>query len=170
MISMNENLRKIVTSAAFAALTCVATMLIQIPTLTKGYVNLGDCVVLLAGWLCGAKWGAAAAGIGSALADMISGYAIYAPGTFAIKALMAVVAAAVAYGLRERSVVSRIASGVAAELVMVTGYFLYEWLFITGSAATAAIGIPENLIQGGVGVIAATAVMAAKPVHALKFR
>ncbi|MBO6302508.1 MAG: ECF transporter S component [Ruminiclostridium sp.] len=159
---MNEKLRNIVTAAVFAALTCVATMLIQIPTLTRGYVNLGDCMVLLAGWICGAKWGAAAAGIGSALADMIAGYAIYAPGTFIVKALMAVIAAAVAYGLRSHPLKAHIISGVTAEIFMAAGYFLYEWLFITGSAATAVIGVPENLIQGAVGVTAATALMSVK--------
>ena len=46
---MDTRLKKIVTAAVFAALACAATMLIQIPTLTKGYVNLGDGIVILAG-------------------------------------------------------------------------------------------------------------------------
>lgn len=158
---MNDKLRKIVTAAVFAALTCAATMLIQIPTLTKGYVNLGDCIVLIAGWICGAKWGFAAAGIGSALADIISGYAVYAPGTFAVKGLMAVIAAAVMYAFRHRELVGHIASAVTAELFMAAGYFLYEWLFITGTFETSVIGIPENLIQGAVGVLSSVAVITA---------
>ena len=54
-------------TALFMALCCVATMVIQIPSPTQGYVNLGDCVVLLSGWLLGPWYGIAAAGIGSAL-------------------------------------------------------------------------------------------------------
>ena len=158
---MNENLRKIITAAVFAALACAATMLIQIPTLTKGYVNLGDCVVLIAGWVCGAQWGFAAAGIGSALADIISGYALFAPGTFAVKGLMAVLAALIAAAFRHRVFLGRVASAAAAELFMVLGYFIYEWLFIVGSPEAAVIGIPENLIQGAVGLLSAAAVMTA---------
>jgi len=158
---MNERLRKIVFAAVFAALTCAATMLIQIPTLTKGYVNLGDCFVLLAGWLCGAPWGAAAAGIGSALADIASGYAVYAPASFVIKAGMAVIAALAAHTLKNHISVSRMIGAVCAELFMSAGYFVFEGAFVTGSFETAVIGIPENLIQGVFGVLSSVAVITA---------
>ena len=40
---MNSNLKKIVTTALFAALACVATMSIRIPTPgTSGYIHPGD--------------------------------------------------------------------------------------------------------------------------------
>ena len=158
---MDKRLKTIVMAAVFAALTCAATMLIQIPTLTKGYVNLGDCVVLIAGWMCGAPWGFAAAGIGSALTDILSGYAVYAPATFLIKGLMAVIAAAIMYAFKEREFIGRIIGAVTAELFMAAGYFLYEWIFITGSFEASVIGIPENLIQGAVGVLASVSVMTA---------
>ena len=44
----NETIRKLVLSAMFAALCCVATMIVQIPTVA-GYTNLGECMCLLAG-------------------------------------------------------------------------------------------------------------------------
>ena len=44
---------------------------------------------------------------------------------------------------------------------MAFGYFVYEWLFIVGSPEAALIGIPENLIQGAVGLLSAVAVMTA---------
>lgn len=88
-----KNLTLMVTAAVLAALTCVATMVVQIPMpLTKGYVNLGDVMVLTSVWLIGSPWGVAAAGIGSAMADLLTGYAYYAPATLIIKALMAVAA------------------------------------------------------------------------------
>ena len=49
----NKAIRTLVLAALFAALTCVATMVIQIPSPMNGYVNLGDCFVLLAGWVLG---------------------------------------------------------------------------------------------------------------------
>ena len=74
---MTGNTKKIVMdivlAALLAALACVATMLIQIPTPFKGYVNLGDGVVLVAGWILAPKYVFLAAGVGSALADLFSG-------------------------------------------------------------------------------------------------
>ena len=75
-----------------AALTCVATIVIKIPSPLNGYINLGDCIVLLSGWLLSPVYGFFAAGLGSALADLFSGYAAYAPATFLIKGLMALIA------------------------------------------------------------------------------
>ncbi len=158
---MNEKVRRTVIAAMFAALICVATLLIQIPTVTKGYVNLGDCFVLIAGWICGANWGFAAAAIGSALADVIAGYAIFAPATFLIKGIMALIAVFAAKAFASHAAVGRIFSAVCAELFMAFGYFVFEWIFITGNIVSAAVGIPENLIQGGVGVLAAVAIMTA---------
>lgn len=61
--------RKIVIASMLAALTCVATMIIKIPSPLKGYLNLGDCVVLGCGWVLSPIYGFLSAGIGSALAD-----------------------------------------------------------------------------------------------------
>ena len=75
---IGEKTRKLVYAALFAALTCVMTMIVKIPVpATGGYVNLGDCVVLLAGWVLGPMYGGAAAGLGSMLADLVSGYPLY---------------------------------------------------------------------------------------------
>ena len=47
---MNSNLKKIVMTALFAALACVATMSIRIPTPgTGGYIHPGDAIVILSG-------------------------------------------------------------------------------------------------------------------------
>ena len=46
----NQKVRKLVLSALMAALVYVATSIIQIPSPVNGYVNLGDCFVLLSGW------------------------------------------------------------------------------------------------------------------------
>ena len=47
----DKKIRKLVFTALLAALTCVATMVIQIPAPVSGYVNLGDCVVVCSLWL-----------------------------------------------------------------------------------------------------------------------
>ena len=118
----DKKIRKLVLAALLAALVCVATMVVQIPSPMQGYVNLGDCFVLLSGWLLGPWYGFAAGGIGSMLADLFLGYAHYAPGTLVIKGLVALLAALL-YEKLGRSPAARIASGVVGEIVMVLGYF-----------------------------------------------
>ena len=46
----------------------MSTFAVRIPSPLKGYLNLGDCAVLLAGWLLSPVYGFLAAGLGSALA------------------------------------------------------------------------------------------------------
>ena len=87
--------RALVMTALIAALSCVATLVIRVPSPTGGYMNLGDTVVLLGAYLLGGAYGAAVGAIGPALADLISGYMAYVPATLVIKALMALLAAAV---------------------------------------------------------------------------
>lgn len=140
--------QKIVLSALFAALTCIATMVIKIPSPMKGYLNLGDCMVLTAGWTLPPVYGFLAAGLGSALADLLSGYAAYAPATFVIKGLMALIAY---YGYislykKLKATISNIISGVAAEIMMILGYFVFEG-FLYGFVPSL-VNIPANAIQG----------------------
>ena len=160
----HEQIKRLALTALFAALTCVATMVIQIPMpATNGFVNIGDCFVLLGAVVLGPVYGAVSGGVGSALADLFAGYAHYVPGTLIIKALMAVIAALIFRAMKKHHIntyVSQLVGSVAAELWMVLGYFLYAWLFL-GKGLAAASSIPGNLIQGAVGVVAALALYAA---------
>lgn len=159
----DSKIKKMVLAALFAALCTVMTMVIQVPSPMQGYVNLGDCAVLLAAWVLGPVYGGAAAGIGSMLADLLSGYAHYAPGTFAIKLVMAVAAALIFRALRERRsaplVLAQTVSGIVAEIVMVAGYFGYASLWL-GKGLAAAASIPGNVVQGVFGLVAAAVVYA----------
>ena len=152
---MNENnkTRKIVITSMLAALTCVATMIIKIPSPLKGYLNLGDCIVLFAGWMLTPGYGFLAAGLGSALADIFSGYMMYAPATFIIKGLMAVIAYGLFQFLHKKTKISaaRIVSGIVAEIVMVLGYFLFESMLY--GCVASAVNIPANAVQGVAGLI-----------------
>lgn len=156
------DLKKMILTALFTALTCVATMTIQLQMpATQGYVNIGDCFLLLGAWALGPWYGAFAGGVGSALADFLTGYAHYVPGTLVIKALMSVLAALLYRRLAPRhSYLGRLVGGIVAEVWMVAGYFLYAWL-ILGKGLAAATSIPGNLLQGVVGIVAALALTAA---------
>lgn len=145
--------QKIAVAALLAALTCVATMVIKIPSPMKGYLNLGDCVVLTAGWMLSPVYGFLAAGLGSALADLFSGYVVYAPATFLIKGLMALFARFVYKALCGKiySSISRIISGVLAEIIMVLGYYIFEG-FMYGFSASL-VNVPANAVQGIAGLV-----------------
>ena len=148
--------KRIVTASMLAALVCVATMIIKIPSPLKGYINLGDCVVLLSGWLLSPLYGFLAAGIGSALADVFSGYIAYAPATFVIKGLMAIIAYFGFRLLHKRlgSFSSRIISGTLSEIIMILGYFIFEG-FLYGFVPSL-VNIPANAVQGVAGLIIGT--------------
>ena len=148
--------KRIVTASMLAALCCVATMIIKIPSPLKGYINLGDCVVLLSGWLLSPLYGFLAAGIGSALADIFSGYIAYAPSTFVIKGLMAIIAYCGFRRLHKRvgSFSSRIISGTLSEIIMILGYFVFEG-FLYGFVPSI-VNIPANSVQGIAGLIIGT--------------
>ena len=150
---MNSNTKKLVMAALFAALACIATMVVMIPSPLKGYINLGDCIVLLAGWKLGPKYGFLAAGLGSGLADMFAGYMLYAPATFVIKGLMAVVAFYMFAILQKmiNKATARISSAIVAEALMVIGYFGFEGVLY--GFLPAAVNIPANAVQGVAGVI-----------------
>lgn len=151
---MNNNLKKLILAALFAALSCVATMSIRIPTPgTGGYIHPGDAIVILSGVILGPVWGFLAGGIGSALSDLIGGYFIYVPITFVIKGLVAL-ASGLLYqkvGKNQKSrYIAVILGGVADIILVAGGYFVCEF-FIYGAGAAASI--PANIIQGVGGLV-----------------
>lgn len=153
-----EMLLKLCIAGMFAALICVATMLIQIPTpLTKGYVNFGDCFVLIAAWVLGPVYGFAAGGIGSALADLLTGYTHYVPGTFVIKGLIAFAAALIVHAFLKKSDRLRfpgyIVGGIAGEMIMVSGYYLYAATALGKGFIVALDSVFGNVVQGAFGVV-----------------
>lgn len=153
---MKSTTKKMVISALLAALCCVATMIIKIPSPLKGYLNLGDCIVLLTGFFLPPFYGFLAGGLGSALADILSGYVSYAPATFIIKGIMTLIAH---FGLKFlqkhlSGTPSRIISGAVAEVEMILGYFLFEG-FMYGFVPSL-VNIPANAIQGVAGLVLGT--------------
>lgn len=148
------SVRTLVLAGLLAAMGCVGTMVLVVPSPTGGYMNLGDAVVLLGAYLLGPVWGAVAGGVGPALADLLAGYAVYAPATLVIKALMGLLAALLYRRLR-RGAWALALCGAAAECVMVAGYCLYD-AALAGSLAGGLAGIPSNLVQAAFGVAAST--------------
>lgn len=150
---MKTKTQKIILSGLLASLCCVATMIIKIPSPLKGYMNLGDAVVLLCGWILPVPYSFLAAGIGSGLADVFSGYVIYAPATFIIKGLMALSANLLFKFLKNKlsNIFSRIITAVVAELIMIFGYYIFEG-FMYGFIPSL-VNMPANIVQAVAGII-----------------
>ena len=120
--------------------------------------------MLMAAWCLGG-YGGIAAGVGCALADLWSGYAVYAPATFVIKTCVALIGyylyLVFKKGIRKENIdfLPRLLAAVVAELFMVIGYFIFEWILY--GLAAAASGIVFNLLQGGCSVVCVVALLSA---------
>lgn len=144
-------IKKMVYIALMTALVCVATMVIKIPSPTGGYANLGDGFIFASAIVLG-PWAAFAGGVGSALADLFSGYMVFVPATLIIKGLMGLLVGAMCLRKSEKMFCMKdLVAFVLAEIIMVGGYFLFE-RFILGDAGAAG-GIFSNLGQAGVGIV-----------------
>ena len=153
--------RKITFTALFAAIICVMTFIVRIPT-ANGYLNLGDCGVLTAAVLGGPFIGGIAGGLGSALADILSGYTAWALPTFIIKGVMGLVVGkfAVSAGLDVKNLIVMIIAGVW----MVVGYYAADIIVFgseTSGFVAAITAMIPNVIQNVVGIITANLLLIA---------
>ena len=164
--------RNLVYAAVFAALCCVATLSIAIP-LPNGFANAGDIMVLLSGLCLGPLLGGIAAALGSALADIFLGYALYAPATAVIKFAVALLAALIFRFVRRmfHKKIARLtlcAVGcLVAEAAMVFGYFFYETLLygVAGAAASLLGNTTQGLVCALGGLFLFSAISAVRPMR-----
>ncbi|AGT34429.1 MAG: ECF transporter S component [Thermofilum sp.] len=145
--------RSLVISIAglMTALTAALTIVVQIPVPeTRGYINLGDAMVMLSGALFGPVVGFVAGGLGSALADIISGYAHWAPFTFLIKGIEGLIVGV--FSRRKRAYLVLIGT-VIGGAEMVLGYLAVETALY--GLGAALIEVPGNVFQAMFGIIVA---------------
>ena len=177
---MNTEMKKtneLVLTAMFMCMIILAQIVIRLPIPgTGGYVHLADAVVYLSVIYLGHKNGALAAGLGSAMGDVIGGFAVWAPWTFVIKGGMALIfgllaekaSARATYAEGESSprrklaAYAKLPAMVIAGLFMVVAYFGAETIMY-GNPGAAVLGVPWNIAQFVVGIVVADAMQ-----HALK--
>ena len=151
-----DKTRQIIYTAVFAALIFAATYAVKIPTFTGGYVHPGDAVLILGACLLGPLPGALAGALGSALTDLAGGYLVYVPGTLVIKGAMGLCCGAILRLSPRRGGWAAAVGAVAAEALMVAGYFDYEAVCL-GLGMGAAASVPANMGQGLFGAAAGVA-------------
>lgn len=174
VMSLRSNASKteqLVMTALMMTLILVGTILLRIPIpMTQGYVHLGDAMIYLGVLLLGKKNGTAAAAIGSMMADILGGFAFWAPWTLVIKAAMAYTAGLMAEIATRRETRSGRQSGakhlfiivgmILGGVIMTAGYFIAEGIMY-GNWPAAALGIPWNIGQFAVGIAISMTVSAA---------
>ena len=158
---------RIASIAILAAVTTVLTRVVQIPTPARGYINLGDVAIVFTAITLGPVSAMFAGGLGTALADLLSPFAVWAPISLVVHGLQGLLVGLIARA-RPANVGLNIVAGLVGIAVLVGGY-LAGGSLIAGFGASLG-DVPVNLIQGSVGVllgilVAATVSRAYPPVR-----
>lgn len=146
----NIKTRQVVFGALFIAMVfvCTAFVNVRLPIAANGgLVHLGNVPLFFIAIWYGRRYGALAGGIGMALFDVMSGWALWAPFTLVIVGLMGYVVGAIC---EKNCTMGRITLALlAACLIKITGYYVAEAI-IYGNWLAPVASIPGNLVQVGV--------------------
>ena len=136
------------------SMVIVFTITIRIPTPIGGYINPGDIIVIFSGYLLGSRKGALIGAIGSALADLLGGYPVFAGITFLAKGGEGYLAGLIGKDINVHDkTVYLLFAGILAGLWMVLLYFIGEWLY--WDLTKSIISVLPNIIQAVIGIVSA---------------
>ena len=129
-------------SGIFSALVFVITAYLHIPTY-NGYVHCGDGFIFIAACILPMPYSIIVGALGAMLADLLTGFVIWAPGSMIIKGLLAIL-----FTCKSNKIITKrnLIMLLPAALISAVGYYLYEAL-ITGSFIASLAGIPATLVQ-----------------------
>ena len=126
----------------FTALVFVVTAYLHIPT-NNGYIHVGDGFIYLAACMLPWPYGMVVGAGGAFLADCLTGFAIWAPGSVIIKALTVLLFS------RKGSKIINLRNLLAllpATVLCAGGYYLYEAI-LYGNFVAPLSGIPGYITQ-----------------------
>lgn len=137
-----KSIRLMCLSGVFTALVFVVTAYLHIP-INNGYIHVGDGLIYLAACLLPWQYAVFIGAGGALLADCLTGFAIWAPGSVIIKSLTALL-----FSSKGKKVMSfrNYLMLIPAALICAGGYYLYESL-IYGNFVSSLVGIPASLTQ-----------------------
>ena len=163
--NLSTNVRDMVISALLIAMVFLSTSFIKIKlpvAVNGGLIHLGNTTFFIAALVFGAKKGAIAGGVGMALFDFFSEWAVWTPYTFVVRGIMGFIIGTIAHikGRKGSSVVLNSAALLAGSLWMIVGYYLSEAI-MTGNLIVPATSIPGNIIQLVIGAAIALPASAA---------
>lgn len=138
----NQRIKLMCLAGVFTAVVFVFTAYLHIPSHT-GYTHVGDGFIYLAACLLPLPYAMFVGAGGALLADCLTGFAIWAPGSVIIKT-----AAVLFFSRKKSKIISwrNILALLPAWVVCIGGYYLYEAL-ITGNFIAPLAGIPGYITQ-----------------------
>jgi uncharacterized membrane protein len=149
--------RALALTAVMTAVVFVLTRLVQIPTPARGYIHLGDAGIFFSAFAFGPWVGAVSGGLGTALADITSGYPQWAIFSFLIHGLQGWVAGWMSR--RWPGTAGLLLSAVVGSVIVVAGYLAAGMLL---SGVGAALGeLPLNIVQVAAGAVVGLLLFAA---------
>ena len=166
---MKNQIKSLIIAAVFIALTYVFTAFINIqipPGNQAGLTHLGNIPVLIAAMLFGKKTGAAVGGVGMALFDLFSPYAVWAPFTLIINALMGLVIALIVENRNKFK--WYLVAIIAAIVIKVGGYYIAEGM-LYGNWIAPVVAIPANILQVVVAAVVVLPIIGRLRIVANKF-
>ena len=150
---MKTKTQELTLTGLLIALVAAATMVITIPVpATEGFIHGGDGVIFFVAVFFGKKKGALAAGIGSALADLLLGYTVWVVPTLIVKSIMGYLVGSIAEKGTQKHVAAVDVVAVSAGALWMASGYLVAGSFIKGSLQVALTGLPWDLVQGFGGV------------------
>lgn len=149
-----NNPRTLATTGIMTALVLGLTLIHLTISPIGGYVHLGDIAIYFTAFAFGPWAGLIAGGLGTALADVVSGYAIFAPLSLVVHGLQGLLAGLIVR--RQPSPLRLVLATVVGGLVLVAGYYVGEALIpVFGGPAMALSEVPFNLVQAAFGALGA---------------
>lgn len=143
-----KSYKNIVLTGLFAAMICVTTAFIMHIPVGNGYVHVGDSLIYLAACILPFPYGLAAASIGAAMSDAMTGFPIYIIPTLIIKAFNAL--CFYAFGKPQKLFsIKTITASVLSGLVTFIGYWITDSILYGNPAAQFISSILPSLIQAG---------------------
>ena len=138
----DQKIRLMCITGIFTAIVFVFTAYLHIPSHT-GYTHVGDGFIYLAACMLPLPYAMFVGAGGALLADCLTGYAIWAPGSIIIKTV-----AVLFFSRKSARIISvrNLLALIPAWVICIGGYYLYEAL-ITGNYAAPLAGIPGYITQ-----------------------
>ena len=138
----DQKIRLMCIAGIFTAIVFVFTAYLHIPSHT-GYTHVGDGFIYLAACMLPLPYAMFVGAGGALLADCLTDYAIWAPGSIIIKTV-----AVLFFSRKSARIISirNLLALIPAWAVCIGGYYLYEAL-ITGNFVAPLSGIPGYITQ-----------------------
>lgn len=166
MNKVNRKVLNMVYAAVFAAMIFALTRFIQIPVPGgAGYLHFGDAMIYIVASTLGGPWALLASALGATLADLSSGFAVYAPISAIVKVLIALPFVLVNKKSEKILTPLTICLTIPSGVITVLGYFLGDLIV---NRAYAVADIPMNIVQAVASAIIFVVISAAFDAAKLK--